>query len=1233
MFWWPIPPHLVKEKLVVSTLEATPRRPRTALVALVTSFLVALSGLIMAPAAHAEPAVSLQATEAPREGGTVTVTGSGFSATGPGVYIGFGTAGLAGFYPSAGSLNQVVWVGPNNVAGGTPEQRTAPLNADGTFAVTFEVPAFADGTSYAVYTSKAHGMGMSDKSQDATATISYAAPAPQPATPTTTTLSASASQVALGEPVTLTATVAPAADGTVVFANSGAQIGATQQVVGGVATIQTADLAVGSHGGLTASFTPADPAAFGPSTGVAAPVTVVTPTPAGPAVEIVGSVTDLDPEAANVVTVKGTGFLPNAPATSGTRPPLAGKFTGAYVIFGSFADKWQPSTGAPSTTRVSIEQKWAVPAESMATIGGAARGAVELKADGSFQTTLTLTADESKALANGSYGIATYAAGGPVYAPFETFTPVTFASVPAGPSVKVVGSVTDLDPAAANVVTVRGSGFLPNPPETSGTRPPFAGQFTGTYVVFGSFADVWQPSTGAASATRVGLDTKWAVPAGSMATIGGESKGAVELNADGTFETTLTLTANESKALADGSYGIVTYPGGGAKYAAFETFTPVTFATTEPTPEAGLQVFLADGSTPYTGQPVYEGDTLVVSGTGFDPAANVGTSAFSPIPVGLPQGTFAVFGNFVADNWKPSAGAPSANRVMHTDARQWAITDAVFAQIPEAFKPTIAANRAVLGTDGSFTTKITVKAPTTALPAGGEWGIHTYAGGIGLSNADQELSVAVNYQGERPATKVAASLTKVVPGSGLLVDVTASGLPDVSAAYVAIIEKGSEAGLGQDGNYPAMEPFAEVKNGALTLQLNADATKLDRSKQYEVLVWKQHANPDANSIYGRADISISSAQWDQLFAVKPQPKPDTKPQPKPTDAKQAGALTWGVSSSFKAYATGPIARGSVSTSGVGSAGGAYLFPQAAGGAWNAATQTGSVQFSGVVTFSGHHGLMTESFANPVITVTSATSGTLSVGGRTFALNLGAASKSVGSQGEVSWSGVPVAGVISGGGSTGGGTGGGSFAADPLSFTVGAPSVVQFGSTTQSGQPAEREAAATPPATTGIRVVTPSNEITPGGEIEFEASGFEANERDILVVLYSDPIVLDRKAGANSSGTVRWIGKLPEDLELGTHTLTLQGSTNAGTVIEVVAPEKVKKSAEVLEANAADGQVLAAAAGIGDRNTGPIWLWWVGAGALLVLAAALGGLVVNQRRAASSASASAASGNVGGSIAS
>lgn len=351
---------------------------------------------------------------------------------------------------------------------------------------------------------------------------------------------------------------------------------------------------------------------------------------------------------------------------------------------------------------------------------------------------------------------------------------------------------------------------------------------------------------------------------------------------------------------------------------------------------------------------------------------------------------------------------------------------------------------------------------------------------------------------------------------------------------------------------------------------------------------------------------------------KTTPKPPKKHAPRAVgaahDGQAAGSLRWGVSSQFAAYTTdksrpGGRSGGKILTSGVGGGRGGYVFPQASGGSWNTESQTGTVRFSGVVTFTAHGGAMSESFANPVITVTSGSRGTLSAGGHTFGLNLGAGSKSVGSNGEVTWSGVPVSGSISGSG----GGGGGSFGADPVTFTVGAASGVNYGSTSVEADTGKREPAATPPATTGIQVLTPEEDLVPGGEIEFTAPGFESAERDILVVLYSDPIVLDEAAGANADGTVRWIGNLPEDIDLGEHTITLQGeSYDAGAVIEVVDPEE-KQDRAAVTTSTASGQVPATVAGAAPFAGAPMWVWWASAIGLLVLAGATTTLVVAQRR--------------------
>lgn len=345
------------------------------------------------------------------------------------------------------------------------------------------------------------------------------------------------------------------------------------------------------------------------------------------------------------------------------------------------------------------------------------------------------------------------------------------------------------------------------------------------------------------------------------------------------------------------------------------------------------------------------------------------------------------------------------------------------------------------------------------------------------------------------------------------------------------------------------------------------------------------------------------------------------------DGQAAGALSWGVSSAFVAYTTcvnkeaygySHCAKdGTISTSGVGAG---YVFPQAASSSWDRASQTGTVAYGGSVNFNGY-GMPMFNVTNPSITVHSDTSATLntgnsaSFGSGSFELDLGSATKTVGSSGEVTWSGVSVLGSLSSGGA--GGSGDQSIGLDNLSFTVGAESAVSYGSTASSDDKKKRTPAATAPATTGVRVLTPATKLKAGGRIEIQADGFDANDEGVLVVLYSDPVVLDEEATADANGRVTWSGTLPKDLT-GEHVITLQGSTDAGAVIEILDPKKERRSAEsqtgVPEAVAAEAAAAGVAIpGIAQGGGIALWEWWASAAGLVAIAGCMTALAVRQRR--------------------
>ena len=687
-------------------------------------------------------------------------------------------------------------------------------------------------------------------------TVSYALPAAA----TTTTLTVPATAI-VNAATTVSATVAPAnAVGSVEF-RDGATSLATVPVASGAAATSATFTTAGAHS-ITAVFTPTDAAAFVGSMSTASTVTVsAAPVATTPTVVVSKSVVS---DAGETITVTGSGFVPNAPGTTGIRAPLAGKFGGAYVSFGKFATVWKPSAGAASSARpVGPGGKWVVNAADVATIGSAS--GVAINPDGTFSVQLLVKPGYSGELANGNYGVYTYPGSGASYPAFETYTPITFAPTPT-----VTVSKTTLS-SAGETVTVSGSGFGPVGSATTATRAPLAGKFGGVYVTFGRFADVWKTSAGALSSARAAdrSTLKWVMNPADVAGVGGAAAGAIPINPDGTFSIDMLVKPGFSGAPATGNYGIYTYPGGGVSYPAFETATPIAFTTT-------------------------------------------------PAPPVTPT-TLA-----------------------------------------------LTASPATLAAGGSSTLSAQVS-PSAA-------GTVTFVAGSTTLG-----SVAVSATG----------------GASFTVDNLPAGVQQFSATFTP-----------------------------------GDATRFGASS-------------------ASAAVSVAAPA-----------------------VVASGSLTWGVKESFRSYVTGPIAKGAVTTSGVASSGGIYTFGQSAGGDFDHATGVGSSNYSGSVRFSGHAGLLDVTLSNPFVRVDSATSGTLLVsvnGGAStpFAtLNLAAGAKSPPNN-TVSYAGVPAA-LTSQGAAVFSLNGSGFYdvgaALDPVSFVIGAPSVVSspVGATVASFT-APKKAAPTAPA--------------------------------------------------------------------------------------------------------------------------------------------------------------------------
>lgn len=171
------------------------------------------------------------------------------------------------------------------------------------------------------------------------------------------------------------------------------------------------------------------------------------------------------------------------------------------------------------------------------------------------------------------------------------------------PDGTVTLSKSVFDP-AGDTVTVTGTGFLPT---VLATTAPLGGAGVpgGIFVRFGKVQDVWQPTAGAAGSTRTGPSLAaggqfWVLPDASRAKLpgGGAGAGYATLNADGTFQVTLTVAEAWTDApTGDGwKFGIYTYGASGANSTGYETFTPISFSTTpppDPEPGEGEQVIKA----------------------------------------------------------------------------------------------------------------------------------------------------------------------------------------------------------------------------------------------------------------------------------------------------------------------------------------------------------------------------------------------------------------------------------------------------------------------------------------------------------------------------------------------------------------------------------------------------------------------------------------------------------------
>lgn len=155
----------------------------------------------------------------------------------------------------------------------------------------------------------------------------------------------------------------------------------------------------------------------------------------------------------------------------------------------------------------------------------------------------------------------------------ESTTTTSTTVAPSGPALAV--NPAPVGVAAGTTVTVTGTGY--DADGYLGTRPPFAGQPAGVYVVLARLGDPWRPSQGAASANRQIVSQVWALPQAQHDALDpdGSNPAIVLMAPDGSFSAQVML--NEATT-GTNPYLIATYPGSGAVDVDAEVAVPVTFA-------------------------------------------------------------------------------------------------------------------------------------------------------------------------------------------------------------------------------------------------------------------------------------------------------------------------------------------------------------------------------------------------------------------------------------------------------------------------------------------------------------------------------------------------------------------------------------------------------------------------------------------------------------------------------
>ncbi|WP_188399005.1 HtaA domain-containing protein [Microbacterium aerolatum] len=712
-------------------------------------------------------------------------------------------------------------------------------------------------------------------------------------------------------------------------------------------------------------------------------------------------------------------------------------------------------------------------------------------------------------------------------------------------------------PAAPSLTVSKATGLNPDGETITITAENYDGSADGNYtpgkagfyLQVGWLSEDWRPSEGAGSSARSNAYSTWVSDAAAT-----YAPTKWTENADGTVSATWTVTVTKAeldKAKFDGArLAVFSVGAGGVTQAAAELSQTISFAPPSPT----LSVSKTEGLDP-------DGETITITAENYDGSAD---GKYTPGKAG-----FYLQVGWLSEDWRPSEGAASSAR---TNAYSTWVSDAA-----ATFAPTKWTENA----DGTVSATWTVTVTKAELDAkkfdGAQLAVFSVGAG-GVTQAAAELSQVISFADPTPAGEPTLKVSRVsgLNPSGETLTITAENYDGSADGKYTPGKAGFYLQVGW-----LSEDWRPSEGAASSARTNAYSTWVsDAAATFAPTKWTENADGTVSATW---TVTVTKAELDAkkfdgaqlaVFSVAaggvtqaaaelsqaisfadseapvPTPTPTTPTAPAAPAAPAAGgSLRWAISSSFVNYIT-TTAQGEIFVSGGATrSGGQFQFGQAAGTSYNPATGLGTVSYNGSVRFTGHHGVLDVTVAQPRIEITSPSAATLYVtsGGSRVAfatLDLAAAAKTTAS-GAVTYTAAPATLTSAGRDRV---LSGFTTSLNPVTFTIGTPAAAPNGAVgtvaAASAQP-KAQLPATPPTRDGVEIDAENLEALQSGDlVTISVSGFQPYEKDVKIVVYSTPVLLGT-ADADANGVVTWTGTLPATLADGPHTLTFQGSINRG----------------------------------------------------------------------------------------